>query len=99
MTKGSGVTRKTEVVKSGTYVIENKYTGQKYVGRSSNVAQRLEEHNSGRGAVWTAEAGPGWKLVKLYEGNDNATENAITRGVMRNEGIENVRGGSYCRPY
>jgi predicted GIY-YIG superfamily endonuclease len=91
--------QKSEVVKSGTYVIENRFTGQKYVGRSNNIQQRVEQHNSGRGAIWTSEAGPGWKLVKVYKGNDNATENAIARGVMRNEGIENVRGGSYCKSY
>ena len=37
--------------------------------------------------------------MKAYKGNDNATENAITKGVMSNEGIENVRGGSYCKTY
>ncbi len=38
-----------------------------------------------------------WKLLKTYKGNNAKTENAITKGVMRNEGIANVRGGSYCK--
>lgn len=92
-------TKPAKVIKSGTYVIENQHTGMKYVGRSSNIKQRIEQHNQGSGSQWTAMSGDGWKLVKAYKGNNDATENAITRGVMRNEGIQNVRGGSYCKVY
>ena len=34
-------------------------------------------------------------LVKTYKGNDSTTEKKIMRGVMRNEGFENVKGGPY----
>lgn len=83
----------------GTYVIQKSDTGQKYVGRSSDVARRVEQHNAGNGAKWTAEAGAGWEIVKVYPGNNNATETAITKGVMRNEGIANVRGGPYTKTH
>lgn len=86
-------------IKSGTYVIENQFTGAKYVGRSTNIQKRIEQHNKGVGSKWTAQSGDGWKLVKTYKGNNIATENAITRGVMRNEGIAHVRGGSYCKSF
>ena len=84
--------------KAGTYVIENSKTHKKYVGRSSDISKRLKQHNSGTGAKWTHGEG-NWNVVKTYAGNDNITENNITRGVMRNEGIVNVRGGSYCKEY
>lgn len=85
--------------KSGTYVIENKSNGKKYVGRSSDIQKRLKQHNSGSGSKWTGNFSGKWTLVKTYKGNDNNTENKIAKGVMRNEGIENVRGGSYCKTY
>ena len=85
--------------KSGTYVIQNKTTGQKYVGRSDNIPKRIKQHNSGQGANWTSGCEGKWSLVKTYAGNNNTVENNITRGVMRNEGIVNVRGGSYCKEY
>ena len=99
--KTTSYTKPTKFHKSGTYVIANEATGKKYVGRSSDIPKRIEEHNSGSGAQWTSgDKGPGnWKLVKTYAGNNNTVENAITRGVMRNEGIANVRGGSYCKTY
>jgi predicted GIY-YIG superfamily endonuclease len=85
--------------KSGTYVLQNSVTKEKYVGRSSNIYERVKQHNSGRGANWTSNSPGVWKVVKTYAGNNNATENAITKGVMRNEGIANVRGGSYCKEW
>ena len=84
---------------SGTYVIESKQTGAKYVGRSSNISERVKQHNSGNGAKWTDKSGSDWKIVKVYPGNNNATENAIAKGVIRNEGFANVRGGAYTKTY
>uniref|UniRef100_A0A7S0ST22 GIY-YIG domain-containing protein n=1 Tax=Chromulina nebulosa TaxID=96789 RepID=A0A7S0ST22_9STRA len=86
------------VSKSGVYVAKSNNTGKTYVGRSSDIPKRIEQHNSGQGAKWTSKTND-WKVVKVYKGNDNATENAITKGVMRNEGIANVRGGSYTKSY
>ncbi len=87
--------------KSGTYVIKSKSTGAKYVGRSANIPKRIEQHNSGSGSKWTSRMGNkgDWSLVKSYKGNNAHTENAITKGVMRNEGIASVRGGSYCKTH
>ena len=90
--------KKSGAIKSGTYVIENKYTGLKYVGRSSNINKRIAQHNAGTGAKWTQQSGRGWELVKAYKGNTNAMENAVAKGVIRNEGFANVRGGSYSQP-
>lgn len=83
--------------KSGTYVIENKKEGKKYVGRSSDIQKRLKQHNSGTGAKWTSNSSGKWNIVKTYKGNDSVTEHKIVRGVMRNEGVENVRGGPYTK--
>jgi predicted GIY-YIG superfamily endonuclease len=85
--------------KSGVYVLKNTVTSQKYVGRSSDIPARVQQHNSGHGAKWTNTDKGTWQVVKTYAGNNAATENAITKGVMRNEGIANVRGGPYCKTY
>jgi predicted GIY-YIG superfamily endonuclease len=85
--------------KAGTYVIQNSATKEKYVGRSSNISKRVKQHNSGQGAKWTNIPVGKWNVVKTYAGNNNRTENAITKGVIRNEGFAHVRGGSYSKEY
>jgi predicted GIY-YIG superfamily endonuclease len=68
--------------------------GKYYVGRTSNIDNRLEDHSSGNGSAWT----------KIYEVEDildtivqniDFTELAITLQYMRKYGIDNVRGASY----
>ena len=83
--------------KEGVYVIQNSFTGNKYVGKSSNIPKRIEQHNNGRGANWTNSKTGNWTLVQTYPGNTHKVENAITKGVIKNEGFANVRGGSYCK--
>lgn len=39
------------------------------------------------------------QVGKLLKSTHNATETAITKGVMRNEGIANVRGGPYTKTH
>jgi len=85
--------------KAGTYVLQNNVTKEKYIGRSGDIAKRVAQHNTGRGAKWTNTPVGQWNVVKTYAGNNNTTENAITKGVMRNEGIASVRGGSYCQEH
>lgn len=98
-TSTASKTSTNKIHKAGTYVIENKKEGKKYVGRSSDIQKRLKQHNSGTGAKWTSNSSGEWTIVKTYKGNDSTTEKKIMRGVMRNEGFENVRGGPYTKTH
>jgi hypothetical protein len=70
----------------------NKY----YIGRSLNVKRRIYQHFTGRGAVWTRIHRP-IKLVEVREVNSPFFEDMVVKQYMHTHGIDNVRGGSYCR--
>jgi GIY-YIG catalytic domain len=77
------------------YVLElknNKY----YVGKTSNAASRLAEHIKNIGAKWTKKYKPK-KIIKLYRDCDSFDEDKYTIMYMAIHGIDNVRGGSFCR--
>ena len=44
------------------YVLQNRFDKTLYIGYTTNLKRRLEEHKSGRGANITA-AKNGWKLI------------------------------------
>ena len=70
--------------------------GKYYIGKSNNLEVRLGQHNVGGGSVWTTK----YKPIKVVETNplgDNYDEDKLTLKYMRKYGIENVRGGSFCR--
>ena len=46
------------------YVLESESPGRLYVGQTSNLARRLEEHRSGR-VVSTRRKGP-WRVLHLW---------------------------------
>src|SRR5438128_751943 len=79
---------------SWVYVLkctDNKY----YVGITNNIQRRYEEHEKGCGANWTNEyppidiewTGPSYKNLECEK----------TIEYMERYGIDNVRGGSYCK--
>lgn len=86
-------------LKSGTYVIQNQKTGNIYVGRSKDIEKRVQQHNRGTGAKYTAREGPHWKLVRTVKGNNNRVENSVVNKYIRIFGLKNVRGGPYCARY
>ncbi|MDA2914200.1 GIY-YIG nuclease family protein [Acidobacteriia bacterium AH_259_A11_L15] len=49
------------------YVLRSELTGKRYVGSTSNVASRLEQHN--RGKVRATKGGRPWKLVYVEQFN------------------------------
>lgn len=67
-----------------------------YVGTSSNLPRRLKDHFSGRGSVWTKKYKP-LEVVGIIENRDIFTEDNTTKTLMFEHGIEEVRGGTYCR--
>lgn len=92
-----------------TYVLQlesDKY----YIGRTCNLKNRIYSNvcadlkmiyyhypNSKHGSVWTRKYKIR-KVVAVYGGeNNNEFENKIIIERMYKHGVENVRGGRYCR--
>ena len=66
-----------------------------YVGSAVDYEARLAAHFSGAGAAYTRRYPPA-ELVELRRG-DRYDEDAATRRLMSEHGIEYVRGGAYTR--
>jgi predicted GIY-YIG superfamily endonuclease len=77
------------------YVLE--LTNKKYyVGKTTDVMRRYEEHKSGKGSAWTSKYKPiKMLLCRPLEGVHD--ENNTTKDLMKKYGIEHVRGGVYTQ--
>jgi len=64
-----------------------------YVGKTSNLDQRIAQHFGGQGAAWT-KLHPPIELVESFEG-DEFDEDKYVKKYMKIHGIDKVRGGSY----
>jgi hypothetical protein len=70
----------------------NKY----YIGKTNNPDIRLDSHFNSNGSEWTKI----YKPIKVYElisDCDSYDEDKYTLKYMDKEGIDNVRGGSFCQ--
>jgi len=78
------------------YVLKCKM-GKYYIGRTSNLERRFEQHylRDGFGSAWTKK----YNVVKVLEiiKGEKFDEDKTVKKYMANYGIENVRGGSYSR--
>lgn len=77
------------------YVLEledDKY----YVGTTKNLQRRFQEHVDGVGSVWTQKYAP-LAIERSVAVDGPLHEDRLTKELMLKHGIENVRGGSYCR--
>lgn len=70
--------------------------GKYYIGKTENPAFRLENHFSGGGSAWTKKYPP-TKVKKIIPDCDDFDEDKYTLKYMSKYGIDNVRGGSYCK--
>lgn len=71
-------------------LVQNKY----YVGRSNQVKDRIDQHYNGNGSAWTQKYKP-LELYALYNNCDPLEEDFYTLKMMKEFGIDNVRGGSF----
>ena len=68
--------------------------GRFYVGKSSNVAKRYEQHMNGTGSAWTKKYKP-VSIENIIENVSPFEEDKKTKEYMAKYGIDKVRGGSY----
>jgi hypothetical protein len=71
---------------------QNKY----YVGKTNNVNKRYIEHLEGIGSAWTNKYKP-LNIIESIPISDIFDEDKYVLKYMREFGIENVRGGSFCK--
>ncbi len=79
--------------KTNIYVLKLQ-GGKYYVGKSSDVIGRFQQHMNGQGSSWTKKYKP-MSLVESREGVSPLMEDMVTKEYMAKYGIENVRGGAY----
>lgn len=65
-----------------------------YIGKTSNINYRLEDHFELQGSEWTKLFKP-IKIIETFEIYNDFAEDMITLTYMKTYGIENVRGGSF----
>lgn len=68
--------------------------GKYYVGKTSDVKRRFEQHMRGSGSEWTKKYKP-VKLLETRRITSEHDENNVTKDLMKKYGMENVRGGAY----
>lgn len=66
-----------------------------YVGKTNNPDIRLKEHFKNNGSEWTKKYKP-IKIMEIFEG-DKYDEDKYTIKYMHKYGLNNVRGGSFCK--
>ena len=82
---------------SSTIYVLKLMDGKFYVGRTNKKAiNRFKEHKAGKGSAWTRKYKP-ICIDKIEMGKDKFDEDKITKQYMEKYGIENVRGGTYCK--
>jgi hypothetical protein len=70
---------------------QNKY----YIGKTTNIEFRLEDHFTSNGAAWTRKYKP-IRVESIIADCDDFDEDKYTLKYMEKYGINNVRGGSFC---
>ncbi len=75
------------------YVLELK-GGKLYVGKSTDVAKRFEQHKNGAGSAWTKLHKP-IRILETRPLTSAHDETNVTKDLMKKHGIDNVRGGAY----
>lgn len=81
--------------KTNIYVLKLQ-GGKYYVGKSSDVIGRYQQHVNGQGSSWTKK----YKPMSLLECKSDVSpfeEDKVVKEYMSKYGIDNVRGGSYTQ--
>jgi hypothetical protein len=73
-------------------LIDDRY----YIGRSQNIVQRIEDHFSGNGSIYTKKYKP-LSVVEIVEEKTNDDERNKTIEYIEKYTWEKVRGYTWCR--
>lgn len=65
-----------------------------YVGKSTDVTKRFEQHNQGKGSAWTREYAP-LRIAETRPITSVHDETNVTKDLMKKYGVDNVRGGAF----
>ncbi len=68
--------------------------GNYYVGKSSDVETRIQEHFASTGSAWTTLHKP-LSVDRIIKDVDSFDEDTWVKRYMSQKGIDKVRGGSY----
>jgi hypothetical protein len=68
--------------------------GKYYVGKSEDVLKRYKAHQNGLGSLWTRKYSP-ICILRVHPKVSPFEEDKITKELMSEFGIDQVRGGSY----
>jgi len=71
---------------------QNKY----YIGKTNNPSFRIDKHFTSCGSVWTRKYKP-LSVLEIIPNCDDYDEDKYTIKYMEKNGINNVRGGSFCQ--
>ena len=69
--------------------------GKYYVGSTDHFNNRLFQHYNNEGSLWTKKYKP-MKICGVRIGN-RELESQVVIQMMAKHGIDNVRGGGYCK--
>lgn len=67
-----------------------------YVGWTTNLQSRYESHRDGKGADWTRLHKP-IEILESYPNSSQEFEMTTTLRLMREQGVDNVRGGPWVK--
>lgn len=70
--------------------------GKYYVGRTSDINTRLNQHFNGNGSAWTSMHKP-IRVIETIPNCDQFDEDPYVLRYMNKYGTDNVRGGSYSQ--
>jgi predicted GIY-YIG superfamily endonuclease len=68
--------------------------GKYYVGKTTDVKKRFEQHQSGYGSAWTKAYKP-LRIIETRPLTSVHDETNVTKDLMKKYGVSNVRGGAY----
>lgn len=84
------------------YVLRLK-DGSVYVGSTKNIERRMREHAAGESSVWVKKHGIDFftppVTIKIWNVNPRDAEDQTVIALMKEFGMENVRGGSFSQTH
>jgi predicted GIY-YIG superfamily endonuclease len=81
---------------TSVYVLELE-GGHFYVGKTTDLDQRLAEHMTGYGSAWTSLHPTTGRYAEHRAMTSDFDEDNVTKEYMRRHGIDKVRGGVYTQ--